>query len=304
MERVTKSFGDISAVSDFSLTVESGEVLGLLGPNGAGKTTAIRVLLGYLKPDTGLATLLGTNPRDLYARAQLGFLPSDPGLPGRMKVGDYLNWTASLRPSRPNHAAALCERLSLDSSRKIKELSRGNKQKVGVVQALMSEPKILVMDEPTSGLDPLVQRSVVDLVRDAAAQGCAVLFSTHVLSEIEQVASSVALMRNGSLVTRTSTLELRAQARQQITIGFNKAISAEEFSKIPGVKGCEQAGNELHLLIEGAVAGVLARAGELDAQTISTKGDDVESLFFGAYPDADAVLIDPESDEQSREVDQ
>ena len=224
LRRLTKDYGPVRALTELDLTVERGEIFRFLGPNGAGKTTTIRILLDLIRPTAGSAEVLGLDAQrdSVRVRRRTGYLPSDPRMYERMSGLDYFALVARLRDERVDttYRDRLVERLQLDPTRHIGALSRGNRQKVGIVQALMLRPELLVLDEPTSGLDPLMQEEVEELLREAAAEGRTVFFSSHDLAEVEQVCSRVAMLRAGRVVDVFDLAERRRIAAQRITVTF------------------------------------------------------------------------------------
>ena len=216
---LTKRFGRRTALDSIDLAVEPGTVFGVIGPNGAGKTTTMRLLLDLIRPSSGSITVLGQSPRDGGAalRRRIGYLPGELRLEGRVTGHSLLEHYAQIsgRVAR-GVIEQLADRLQLDLSRQIRKLSKGNKQKLGVVQAFMHKPELLVLDEPTSGLDPLVQQEVLTMMREARNNGQTVFLSSHVLSEIQQAADSVVILRAGSIVTVSDVDSLRASAVRRV----------------------------------------------------------------------------------------
>ena len=241
-ERLEKSYGDVRALDSIDLEVPQGEVFGFLGPNGAGKTTAIRVLLDLIRPSAGRAELLGFDAqRDaVEVRRRCGYLPGDLQLYDRMTGREFLHYVAALRGDRGSVDAryrdALIERLRLDPSRRIGALSKGNRQKVGVAQALMARPEVVVLDEPTAGLDPLVQEEVEAILGEIVAGGRTVFFSSHILAEVEEVASSVAMLRAGRIVAVVDLAEERRLAPRRITLTFDEPVPADAFGGLDGIR--------------------------------------------------------------------
>jgi ABC-2 type transport system ATP-binding protein len=219
---LTKRYGRRAALRGVNLAVERGRVVGLIGPNGAGKTTTMRILLDIIRPTSGEVRILGENPRagGPSLRRRIGYLPGELIMDARVTAGALLTHYAALNGDA--HAqpriAILAERLGLDLSRPVRALSKGNKQKVGLIQAFSHRPEILVLDEPTSGLDPLVQQEFLALVREATDDGQTVLLSSHVISEIEQAADEVAILRDGAILSVTSVAELRASAPRDVRV--------------------------------------------------------------------------------------
>ena len=236
---VTKSYGSQVALRGIDLEVPVGEVFGFLGPNGAGKTTLIRCLLDMIRPDSGKLEVLGRCPQEdsVTVRAESGYLPGELNLDPSLTVGQTLSLFRRLRGGKvaPRQVDELAERLQLDQNRPVRHLSKGNKQKVGIIQAMMHEPRLLILDEPTSGLDPLMQREVLTLVREAKARGATVFFSSHVLSETEQIADRAAIVRGGEVVVCRETASLIKNALVRVDVVLERAIDRSVFDRLPNV---------------------------------------------------------------------
>lgn len=218
---LTKRYGRRTALDSIDLAVEPGTVFGMIGPNGAGKTTTMRLLLDIIRPSSGSARVLGEDPREGGAalRRHIGFLPGELRLEGRVTGRALLaHFERISGPVAPGAVDRLAERLDLDLSRQVRTLSKGNKQKLGLVQAFMHKPALLVLDEPTSGLDPLVQQEFLAMVREARDEGQTVFLSSHVLSEIQQAADSVAILRAGQILTVSDVATLRATALRHVVV--------------------------------------------------------------------------------------
>jgi len=228
---LTKYYGDVRGIEDVSFTVADGEVFGFLGPNGAGKTTAIRTLLGFLSPTSGGAALLGhdaTDPSESRsARERIGYLPGDPGLDEDRTAAAFLDHQAALRGSESRET--LVDRFGLDESRRIGELSRGNRQKVALVAAFMHDPDLLLLDEPTSGLDPLLQEEFAALVRERVDDGASVLLSSHVLGEVAALCDRVAVLREGRLAAVETVEDLRSRGGKQVRVRVAEDVAREAF---------------------------------------------------------------------------
>ena len=288
IRELTKRFGSLTAVDSLDLHVDQGEIYGLLGPNGAGKTTTIRTLLGFLNPTHGHVELLGGNPRELTVRSRVGYVGGDVILDRGLKAGDLLNWYAALRGGVPQgRIEDLCDRLALDPSRKIGELSTGNRQKVAIVQALMHEPEVLVLDEPTSGLDPLLQRSVLDLIRARRDAGTAVLYSSHLLPEVEDLADRVGILRRGVLVREDTIANLRDIARQRLELRFARDVPAHLLSGIEGITDVEIVDRTAYIVADGSISELVKRVAEYDVDRIVSHHDDLEDVFFAYYQDGE-----------------
>ncbi len=290
---LTKYFGSVHAVEDLSLTVEPGEVVGFLGPNGAGKTTTIRMLLDLIRPTRGRVAVFGTDPRRGGAglRRRIGYVAGDLAMYDRLTGRQLLEFLASLRatPSLAP-AEALAERLDVVLDRPIATLSRGNRQKIGVVQALAHEPELLVLDEPTSGLDPVSQRTFRTLVREATARGTAVLLSSHVLSEVQRIADRVAIVRAGHLVTIEPMRDLEAKALRVVEIRFGGPVPPEVFAGLPGVRSVDVEGDLLRASVAGSVDSLVKTASRYTVESIAGHEADLEDVFLAYYTEAPGAL--------------
>jgi ABC-2 type transport system ATP-binding protein len=292
-EELTKHFGALHAVEDLSFTVEPGEIVGFLGPNGAGKTTTIRMLLDLIRPTRGRVEVLGVNPRRGGAalRRRIGYVPGDLAMYNRLTGQQLLEFLAALRGAEGVAAAEqLARRLDVALDRPIGTLSRGNRQKLGVVQALAHQPELLVLDEPTSGLDPVVQRTFRSLVREAADRGTAVLLSSHVLSEVQRVANRVAILRNGRLVTIEPMRDLEAKALRVVEIRFGGPVRAEDFAHLAGVRSVDVEGDLLRASVAGSVDALIKAASRYTVESVAGHEADLEDVFLAYYSEtADAT---------------
>ena len=290
---LTKTYGSSRGLVDLSLSVERGEVFGYLGPNGAGKSTTIRLLLDLIRPTSGTARVLGLDPRaDAVAlHERIGYLAGDFVAPGRQKVGAALRFLAALRGGAgADQIDVLCERLELDQGRQISALSKGNRQKVGLVQAFMHEPELLILDEPTSGLDPLAQQIFLDMVAEAAENGQTVFMSSHIMSEVEAVADRVAIIREGHLVALDTVAGLRADAVRDVEVTFTGPVDSSAFTGLAGVADVRIEGGTLRCQVTGSPDALLrALAGHHVAGLLVTEPA-LEDLFYSYYTgDADAA---------------
>lgn len=283
---LTKHYGTTgpNAVDDVHLTIASGEVYGLLGPNGSGKSTTIRVLLGYLSPTSGSAAVLGGDARDRSVRARIGYLPGDLRLPVRLPGRRILAYTiATLRAAGrlvpPTQAEDLARRLDLDLDRPFGTLSRGNRQKIGIVRALLGDPDLLVLDEPTSGLDPLVQDTALDLVRARSQAGAAVLFSSHILSEVADIADRVGVLNKGRLVTEGGVTELIAAAPQHLVITTATAVSAGTLDGLTGMVDLAITDHEVRVSVTGSAADVFTRLAPFGIDRVTSAGNELDEVF-------------------------
>ena len=286
---LTKRYGQIHALRGVDLAVPRGEIFGFLGPNGSGKTTTIRCLLDLIRPAGGMLRVLGLDPQADAAgvRARTGYLPGELRFDTAFTVEGALRFFSQLRHNRVEWAYVreLTERLNLDLKLPIKNLSKGNKQKVGIVQALMPKPDLLLLDEPTSGLDPLMQQEVLNAIRAAKAHGATIFFSSHVLSEVQEIADRVGIIRRGAVVEVADTQALIARALRRVSVRFQQPIDLAAITALPGVTliGHDDAHCQLH------VAGDLDRliktlalypVGDLEIERTS-----LEEIFLAYYAD-------------------
>lgn len=285
---LTKVFGQIRAVDSLDLRVQRGEVFGFLGPNGAGKTTTIRVLLDFIRPTSGSANVLGGSGSDPDIRRKVGYLPAELNLSKRYTGATAVNYLGSLRGGYDEaYATKLADRFQLDLSRPFGDLSTGNRRKVGIVQAFMNHPDLLILDEPTSGLDPLLQDEFQDLVRESSQGGATVFLCSHALPEVEALADRVAIIRAGKLATVAHIDELRARARHRMVMTIEGEFDARKFANLPGVIRAEANGQQLEVVAEGSVDAVIKQAAELTVTRLDTPGDDLAEIFR-AYYEGDA----------------
>ena len=291
-EGVTKRFGDVEALRGLDLSVHEGEIFGFLGPNGAGKTTAIRILFDLLRPTSGHVAVLGLDAqRDgLEVRRRATYLPSDAQFYLGMTGGEYLDLIAAVRGehAEPPGRARLVERLELDTSRRIGTLSRGNRQKVGLVAALMSRPALVVLDEPTAGLDPLMQENVESILREAAAEGATVFFSSHILTEVEQLCSRVAMLRLGEVVRVIDLESERLVTPQRVRVTFAEAPSREALEQIAGVELASLDGARATFETRDGVDALIKRLAAMTVLRLDTHEASLEEMFLGYYEGAPA----------------
>ena len=289
-EQLTKMYGNRRGLAGLDLTVTAGEVFGFLGPNGAGKTTTIRILLDLIRPTSGRVELLGGDPhRDGVAlRRRVGYLPGDFLVDGRQSVDELLTYLGNLRGGVPRaRITALAERLDLDLDVKIRSLSKGNRQKVAVVQAFMHSPELLILDEPTSGLDPLLQQTFLAMVREARAAGQTVFMSSHVMSEVQQTADRVGIVREGVLVAVERVEDLRERAVREVEIHFEGPVTAVEFDSLPGVSDVTVSGNVLRCRLNGRADPLVKAAAKHTVIGLRSEEPDLEELFVTYYRGAD-----------------
>ena len=293
VDGLTKHYGSVVGAQDLSFTVQRGEVFGFLGPNGAGKTTTIRMLLDEIRSTAGRASILGldTHAKSVEIRRHLGYIPGDLALYPNLTGRDTLTYFANLRGGVDwSYVEELAERLDSDLSRKVGNLSTGNRQKVGVIQAFMNRPDVLIMDEPSSGLDPLIQREFQNMVREVAADGRTVFLSSHTLSEVQRVAGRVGIIRQGRLVTVESVADLRSKAMRQVELELDSPAEAALFAAVPGVRDVTVEHNQVRLSFDGDMGTLLQAASEQHTIVdITTNEADLEEIFLTYYHDEEVT---------------
>jgi ABC-2 type transport system ATP-binding protein len=288
-DRLTKRYGDSRGIDGVSLTVQRGEVFGFLGPNGAGKTTTIRTLLDLLHPTSGSARLFGLDSRrdSLAIRARLGNLPGEFACDPRRTGREVVSLLAALRGMDGlGRAAELADRFHADLDRPVGHLSRGNRQKIGLIQALFHEPELLILDEPTGGLDPLMQEEFHQLVGEERDRGATVFLSSHDLEEVERLCDRVAIIRDGRLVTIEHVSDLTARRFRHATVEFARLVDAQELGRLPGVRDVEADGRRVRFGVEAsaldAVVKALARHEIVDLELAHPS---LEEIFLAFYSD-------------------
>jgi len=285
---LTKFYGRNRGIEDLSFRLEPGEVFGFLGPNGAGKSTTIRTMLDLIRPTRGRIKVFGLDPRvdGAAVHARLGYVPGEFGLYERLTGREYLDAFASFRGGGgAARIDELADRLTIDLHRRIHELSHGNKQKLGLIQAFMHEPDLLVLDEPTQGLDPLVQQSFFGLIDEARARGASVFLSSHVLPEVERVCDRVAIIREGHLVSVSDIDDLKAAALRRLELRFDRPVAPAAFDSLASVVDVEAHGDALLLTIHGPVDEVIKEAARHTVVSVASHEPSLEEIFLHIYRD-------------------
>ncbi len=285
-EQLTKSYGSHRGVVDIDLEVDEGEAFGFLGPNGAGKTTTIRVLLDHIRPTSGRAIVFGieTTVDPVAIHRRIGYLPGEFTLYDKLTGGQTIEYFANLRGGvDPLYQAELVARLDVDPSRKFKELSKGNKQKIGLIVALQHRPDLLILDEPTSGLDPLVQQTFYEVIREAKAEGRTIFLSSHILSEVEKTCDRVAIIRDGQLVKVDRVEALRDLAHHQVELRFTGDAPVGAFAALPGVSDVKAEDNVLRLRVTGSITPIVREAANYDLLDFVSREPSLEETFLAQY---------------------
>ncbi len=285
-EGLTKSYGTQRGVIDLDFSVAPGEVFGYLGPNGAGKTTTIRTLLDFLRPTSGKVSIFGldSSAGSVEIHRRTGYLPGDLALYERMMAADYLSHFASLRGGVEwGYVQELAGRLDLRLDVLIRSLSHGNKQKVGLVQAFMHRPELLVLDEPTTGLDPIVQQEFHQMIAAVREEGRTVFLSSHVLPEVERLCDHVGIIRDGRLVAVEDVGDLKARALRTLDIHFARPVPGEAFAGLPSVQQVEVQGDLVHLTVAGHLDAVVKAAAQYEVVDITSNEATLEEIFLTFY---------------------
>ena len=288
VEKLTKSYGGKRGIVDVTFQIEEGEVFGFLGPNGAGKTTTIRVLMALLRADSGTARIAGLDvwEKSLEVKRLIGYVPGEPALDRNLTGGQILEYFANLRGGVDRaYLKTLIERLDLDTSRKFRQYSTGNKRKVVLIQAFMHRPRVLILDEPTSGLDPLNQQEFDGMVKEAREEGRTVFLSSHVLSEVEKTCTRVAIIRDGGIVRIGGVHELNDIKRYEITITFASPVPAETFKALEGVTEVEPLdhGHGVRLAMQGSADAVIKAAARYSVVSLTSYEPSLEDIFLRYY---------------------
>jgi ABC-2 type transport system ATP-binding protein len=285
-EGLRKYYGSRRGLESLDLEVRAGEIYGFLGPNGAGKSTTIRLLLDLIHPSGGSASVLGMDPRHGGAglRRRLGYLAGDFVVDGGQTSRELLTHLGHLRGGVPRQRIdALADRLDLDLRTRIRSLSKGNRQKVGIVQAFMHEPELLILDEPTAGLDPILQQTFLELAREAKAAGQTVFMSSHVLSEVQQSADRVGIIRDGRMVAVEAVETLRRHSVRRVEIHFDEPISVEPFVGLPGISSVSADRTVLRCRLAGRADALVKMAARYGVESIVVEEPDLEELFLTYY---------------------
>ncbi|NCO65085.1 MAG: hypothetical protein COW32_07540 [Candidatus Aquicultor secundus] len=282
---LTKYYGKTRGIEDLHLTVEQGEVFGFLGPNGAGKTTTIRVLTALLRPTKGTASVLGKDAwrHSAIIKEELGNLPGDIRLYDKMSGAEFLNFIARFRPRKPPVLKEeLIERFDLNPNKRIKDYSKGNRQKLGIVQALMHDPQLLLLDEPTSGLDPLMQQQFYAVMEEFRSRGRTVFISSHILPEIERVCDRVGIIKEGHLVSVERISDLEAKHVRYVDVSFEGSVNQEDF-RVPGVTAIERINDHLRITVKGEIDPLIKKLAQYNVKDLASSHASLEEVFLEFY---------------------
>jgi len=283
-----KSYGKIHALRGVNLEVKQGEIYGFLGPNGAGKTTTIRCMLDLVRPHSGSINILGLDPQKqaVEVRSQIGYLPGELNLEANVKVLDVLRYFADLRGDVVNwdYIRVLTKRLELDLSMPVKNLSKGNRQKIGLVQALMPRARVLLLDEPTAGLDPLMQQVVYRMLKEAQAENTTIFFSSHIISEIETIADRVTIIRKGIIAEEISPSQLANMTMRKVRVRFKNIVDIRPLIKLEGISLLsKENGTDITLKVEGDMDKLIKTLALYPVNNIETLHHSLEEVFLDYY---------------------
>jgi ABC-2 type transport system ATP-binding protein len=288
VNHLTKSYGSKRGIADVTFQVQEGEVFGFLGPNGAGKTTTIRLLMALLRADSGTASIAGLDvwQQSLDVKRLVGYLPGELSLDPNLTGGQIFEYFGHLRGGVDQaYLKQLIQRLEFDPTRKFRQYSSGNKRKIGVIQAFMHRPRLLILDEPTNGLDPLNQQVFDQMVKEVREDGRTVFLSSHILSEVEQTCNRVGIIREGRLVRVGGIAELKDIKRHEVLITFVDTVPADGFKQLPGVDQVEALpnGHTLRLTMSGSIDAVVKAAGQYSVVNLTSQEPSLEDVFLRYY---------------------
>ena len=284
--KLTKYYGKNLGIENLDLEVREGEIFGFLGPNGAGKSTTIKLLLNFIKPTSGSATVFGLNPEHniVDINQDIGYLPGEVHMYEQLSGFAHLKFQAQLQDSVGwSYVEELGQRLQADFKKSIKALSHGNKQKIALIGALMNKPKLLILDEPTTGLDPLVQQEFYKILAEANRSGTTVFISSHILPEVERICDRVAIIREGKLVLTEEINVLKNKAERPVEVFFKDKPRKEDFEQIPGVTQLSLEGNSLRCVIAGSYDQFLKAVAKYEVSNLITQEPSLEKIFLGYY---------------------
>ena len=301
-EKLTKYYGRSRGIVDIDLTVESGQIFGFLGPNGAGKSTTIRLLLDLIRPSSGHARVLGLDVhRDRLAiDRRVSYVPGELSLYSELTGRQLLTYLGNLHGSIDGaYRDKLIERVELDPTKRIKSLSRGNKQKVGLVAAFMIRPDLIILDEPTAGLDPFVQLEFEHLCEETRAEGRTVFISSHQLPEVEHLCDRVGIIREGRLLAVESIADLKQRALRRLEIDFGEPVSADAFANLPGVRDLTVHDSVLRCTVMGSVDALIKAAARFEVRNVRSIETSLEEIFMAYYGSGDGIAAGAGAEEAS-----
>lgn len=289
IKNLTKNYGNARGITDVSFNVEEGEIFGFIGPNGAGKSTTIRTLLALIYPNSGSATIFGKDCIKFSPeiKKEIGYLPSEVFYYDKMKVMELLKYSASFyKKDCTKRIKELAEIMDLDLNKKIDDLSFGNKKKVGIVQGLLHEPKLIILDEPTSGLDPLMQQKFFDLLKAENKKGTTILFSSHVLSEVEKLCHRVAIIKEGKLIKLEKISTLRENKHKKFKLE-TKSLLDKSYFDVPGVTSLDVTETLVSFIYRGNINLIMKKLSDIELSNLWIDEPDLEEIFMHYYKKED-----------------
>ncbi|MBS96702.1 MAG: ABC transporter ATP-binding protein [SAR202 cluster bacterium] len=286
IENLTKYYGKFKALSSLNLEVNTNTIYAFIGPNGAGKTTTIRTLLGMLNPTEGTVSVLGQQPtqKNIGMFNKIGYLPGELSMYDKLTGNELLKFFGNLKKITDwNYVNELVERLNCEPTKKIKTLSKGNKQKFGLVLAFMHKPELLILDEPTSGLDPFLQQTTIELVQESKNNGATVFLSSHIFSEIDKVAETVGFIKEGELIVEEELEVLKSNAIKTIEIEFKSAPPTTLFDTMGNVQKIDSENSSIKLNVTGSLDSVIKEISKYEVLNIISEEPSLEDLFMNYY---------------------
>ncbi|MCO0597605.1 ABC transporter ATP-binding protein [Peribacillus butanolivorans] len=285
IKNLTKTYGNARGIENVSFHVEEGEIFGFIGPNGAGKSTTLRTLLSIIYPTSGSATVFGKDSVQSASeiKKDIGYLPSEVFYYDRMRVKDLLNYSASFyKKDCRKRIQELAEIMDLDLSKRIDDLSYGNRKKVGIVQGLLHKPKLIILDEPTGGLDPLMQQKFFDLLKEENKKGTTILFSSHILSEVQKMCDRVAIIKEGKIIKVEKISTLKESNHKKIKVETKVPVDVDFFDA-DGVTNLEATNNTISFLFSGNINLIMRKLSEIELSNVWVDEPDLEEIFLHYY---------------------
>jgi len=285
VSNLTKFYGKTKGIENVSFHIKEGEIFGLMGPNGAGKTTTLRSMLNLIQSNSGETKIFSKNLLNLskMEMSNISYLPGEFEMYGNLTGKEYLKYLSNLRNAKTNNTNILAERLDLDLNKKIKTLSKGNKQKIGIVMAFMNKPTIAILDEPTSGLDPLKQQEFQNIVKEYNSEGCSILLSSHILHEIEELCERVGIIKDGNIIASEQILDLKNKTIKKYEINFDKNPEKLQISKIKGVSNLNIDKNIVTFNMQGNIDNLIKSISKYKVNNLRIIEPDLEEIFLTYY---------------------
>ena len=280
---LTKFYGKNKGINKISFYINQGEIYGLMGPNGAGKTTTIRSMLNLISPDSGSTKIFGKDNLSQNEKANISYLPGEYEMYSNLNGNQYLSYISNLRNAKQNNIQKLAEQLDLDLSKKINELSKGNKQKIGIIQTFMNNPMIAILDEPTTGLDPLKQHEFQNIIKEHNKLGCSILLSSHILNEIEDLCEKVGIIKDGELIASEQIDNLKNKSIKKYEITFDQKPLKGKLSKIKGISNLKIKDNSCTFAIKGNVDDMIKTISKFTVINIRVLESNLEEIFLTYY---------------------